>query len=457
MAPDTDCLRVGDESVSRGELLATARRVGAALVGSRAVAVRATPSIDTVVAVVAGLLAGVPIVPVPADSGAAETRYVLDDSGAQVLLSDRPGEGASGLGVPCLPVRRLAGRESELPRTVHPDTEGLIVYTSGTTGPPKGVVLSHRSLAADLDGLADAWGWTGDDTVVHGLPLFHVHGLVLGTLGPLRLGGRVHHTIHPTAEAYANASGTMYFGVPTIWARIARDENACAALRSARLLVSGSAALPLPVFETVQQRTGHTPIERYGMTETLITLSTRADGERRPGWVGSPIAGVEARLVDDAGLPAPHDSATPANLQVRGATLFDGYLGRAEATAACFDTEGWFSTGDLAIADEAGFFKIVGRASIDLISSGGYRIGAGEVEDALLAHPGVHEVAVVGTPHPDLGEQVCAFVVAEHVKAEDLIAFAAERLSAHKRPRQVVFVDALPRNPMGKVLKSELR
>jgi fatty acid CoA ligase FadD36 len=337
-----------------------------------------------------------------------------------------------------------------------PDSTALVVYTSGTTGPPKGVVLSRRAVAADLDALADAWQWTADDHLVHGLPLFHVHGLVLGLLGSLRIGNRFTHTGKPTPEAYALAGGTLYFGVPTVWSRVVGDRAVAEALRPARLLVSGSAPLPVPVFARLAELTGHRPVERYGTSESLITLSTRADGERRPGWVGLPLAGVTTRLVDDDEAPAAHDGESVARLQVRGATLFDGYLGRPDATAAAFTADGWYRSGDVAVIDGDGMHRIVGRESTDLIKSGGYRIGAGEVETALLGHPGVVEAAVVGLPDDDLGQRIVAFVVGD-VAPEALIDYVARQLSVHKRPREVRIVDALPRNAMGKVLKKELR
>jgi fatty acid CoA ligase FadD36 len=318
--------------------------------------------------------------------------------------------------------------------------------------------LGRDPIAANLDALADAWAWTADDTLVHGLPLFHVHGLVLGLLGPLRLGCRLVHTVRPTPPAYAAARGTIYFGVPTVWSRICADADAARALSAARLLVSGSAPLPLPVFDRLTALTGHAPIERYGMTETLITCSTRADGERRPGSVGRPLSGVRTRLAavgvaDGATAPdggAAADGDGLGDLEIDGPMLFRGYLGRPEATAAAFTADGWFRTGD------GGLHRIVGRASVDLIKSGGYRIGAGEVEDALLAHPGVREAAVVGMPHDELGQEVVAFVVADGVTDGTLAAFAADRLSWHKRPRRIVFVESLPRNALGKVVKQSL-
>lgn len=331
----------------------------------------------------------------------------------------------------------------------------MVIYTSGTTGPPKGAVISRAAVAADIDALATAWQWTPDDTLVHGLPLFHVHGLVLGLLGSLRVGNRFIHTGRPTPQAYAEAAGTLYFGVPTVWSRVVADPDSARALARARLLVSGSAALPVPVFDALKALTGHAPVERYGCTETLITVSTRADGERRPGWVGLPLDGMQTRLVADDGSPVAHDGETIGALQVRTPTIFDGYLNRAEATAAAFDADGWYRTGDVAVIDDGGMHRIVGRESVDLIKSGGYRIGAGEIETVLLGHPGVEEVAVVGLPDEDLGQRIVAFVVGDAVPG-DLVDYVAQQLSVHKRPREVRLVDSLPRNAMGKVMKKEL-
>jgi fatty acid CoA ligase FadD36 len=417
---------VAGRTLGGDELLAAAGAVADQVHGAAAIAVDATASLETVVGFVGCLLAGVPAVPVPPDAGPRERAHILHDSGAALLgpvdLSTRS---ASSWTEPA-------------------DGTALIMYTSGTTGAPKGAVLSRAAIAACLDGLRDAWAWTPDDVLVHGLPLFHVHGLILGVLGALRAGSPLVHTGRPTPAAYAAAGGTLYFGVPTVWGRVAADPSCAAPLRSARLLVSGSAGLPAPVFQALEALAGQGPVERYGMTETLITLATRADGARRPGWVGAPIAGVEARLVDVAdGI---------GELQLRGTTLFDGYLGRGPAPVT---EDGWFETGDAA-ASEDGQYRIVGRLRDDLISSGGYRIGAGEIEAALLEHPSVAEAAVIGVPDDDLGQRIVAYVVGAGVRPDQLIEHVATQLSVHKRPREVRVVDALPRNAMGKVQKARL-
>jgi len=443
-----DAVRVAGEPVSWATLSAMANGTAARLLGARAVAIDARPTLQTVIAVAAGLAAGVAVVPVPSDAGPVERSHIIRDSGAEAVV------GAADWPDVALARIELATDGSLLAEPAD-DVAALIVYTSGTTGSPKGVVLSRRAVAAGLDGLAAAWQWTADDTLVHGLPLFHVHGLVLGVLGALRVGCRLVHTGKPTPAAYAAAQGSLYFGVPTVWGRVCAEPAAATALRSARLLVSGSAPLPVAVFEQLRALTGHHPVERYGMTETLITLSTRADGERRPGWVGLPIDGVRTRLVGDDGSAAAHDGDTIGELHVAGSTLFDGYLGRPEATAAAFDDQ-WFRTGDAAVIDADGFHRIVGRQSLDIIKTGGFKVGAGEVETALLSHPSVLEAAVVGAPDDDLGQRIVAYVVGSDIDAAALIEHVAATLSVHKRPRDVRVVDELPRNAMGKVQKGLL-
>jgi fatty acid CoA ligase FadD36 len=240
-----DAVRIGDSTLSRSDVLGAATSVAERVSRADRVAILATPSVTTVLAVVGCLIAGVTAVPVPPDSGRAELEHILRDSGAQAWLGEAPQNAA---GLPVIPVRLHARSWHSYPEP--PDTAtAFILYTSGTTGPPKGVLLSRKAIAAGLDALAEAWEWTGADTVVHGLPLFHIHGLILGVLGPLRFGGPLVHTVKPVPKAYAAARGTMYFGVPTVWSRIADDPESARALSSARLLVSGSAPLPVPVFD----------------------------------------------------------------------------------------------------------------------------------------------------------------------------------------------------------------
>lgn len=433
---------LGDRASTWDDLRADAAVLATAFRGARAVAVVTEPTIPAVTAILAAIEAGVPAVPVSIDAGEDERQHVLMDSGAELLVDgDRT---------------TVVDRHSPAPRAADHPAPALILYTSGTTGPPKGVPIEIAAVDACIQGLVDAWQWTPDDLLVHGLPLHHVHGLVLGVLGAMRVGCRLHHTGRPTPDAYAAAGGSLYFGVPTVWTRIGRDESAARALRGARLLVSGSASLPQGTFDALQALAGQAPVERYGMTETLITAAARADRPRRQGTVGLPLAGTRMRILDEDGATAPHDGVSIGALEVEGPTVFRGYAGRPEATASAFADDGWFRTGDIAAVDADGTLRIVGRASTDLIKSGGYRIGAGEIEDALLSHPAVLEAAVVGMPDDDLGEAIVAFVVASGTDERTLVLHVADRLSWHKRPRRVHLVETLPRNAMGKVEKSRL-
>ncbi|MFD3686507.1 acyl-CoA synthetase [Nocardiopsis sp. NPDC058631] len=466
-AGEGSAVRVGEAELDREGLWSAAAAVAERICGADAVAVHGEASLSTVVAVVGGLLAGVPVVPVPADAGTVERRHIVRDSGAALWLG-APQEGVDLPVVPVDPAERSSYTAPEAP----PASAALIMYTSGTTGRPKGAVLSRRAVAADVDALADAWDWTRDDVLVHGLPLFHVHGLVLGVLGALRVGSPLLHTVRPTPAAYAAAAngggrpagggagghrrGTLFFGVPTVWSRIVRDQDCARAMAGARLLVSGSAALPDPVAEGLRAACGHSPVERYGMTETLITLAARADAPRRTGWVGTALPGVESRLRGEHGEPVASDGEAIGELQVRGATLFDRYLGLPEATAAAWTDDGWFRTGDAAVLGGDGWHRVVGRMSVDMIKTGGYRVGAGEVESALLGHPAVREAAVVGEADDDLGQRIVAYLVGDGVDPGSVIDHVAAQLSVHKRPREVRVVDALPRNAMGKIQKNLL-
>jgi malonyl-CoA/methylmalonyl-CoA synthetase len=464
-SPDKEALRFGERALTYAELAAVAGTLARALPQGR-VAVWATPTLHTTVAVVAALLAGVPAVPINPKVGERELQHIVSDSAPELVLAEPGVMLPAALDVlPRLDIA-LTGTPGDLPPEAEPEAPALIVYTSGTTGPPKGVVLPRRAIATTLDTLEDAWQWTADDVLVHALPLFHVHGLILGMLGPLRRGGSVRHLGRFSTEAVANAlasGATMMFGVPTMYHRIAAevgtDEALAKALSGARLLVSGSAALPVHDHQLITAATGQQVVERYGMTETLMNTSVRADGERKAGSVGVPLGGVDVRLVDEAGAAiGGSDGETIGEIQVRGPNLFTEYLNRPDATAEAFD-DGWFRTGDMATRDADGYLRIVGRKATDLIKSGGYKIGAGEIENILLEHPGVAEVAVTGEPDADLGERIVAWVVAapgEPPAADDLADHVARLLAPHKRPRVVRFLDALPRNDMGKVMKRAL-
>jgi malonyl-CoA/methylmalonyl-CoA synthetase len=461
---DADALRFGERALSYRQVRDAATAVAAQVADSRRVGVWAVNAPEVAVAVVGALLAGVPITPINPKAGERELAHILADSDPDCVLCP-PGVALPGA---CRRVDvDLEARGSDVLPSEPPDeAPAIVVYTSGTTGPPKGAVLPRRAIASNLDALAEAWEWTGDDVVAHALPLFHVHGLILGTLGPLRRGGGVHHLGRFSAEAAAGAlagGATMLFAVPTMYHRLAAEAEdnpeVARGFASARLLVSGSAALPALEHERIERVTGQRIAERYGMTETLMNTAVRASGERRPGYVGPPLPGVDLRLVDDDGdaIDAADDE-TIGEVHVRGPNLFLEYLNRPDATAEAL-LDGWFRTGDLATRTPDGYIRIVGRRATDLIKSGGFKIGAGEIEGALLEHPGVQEVAVTGEPDPDLGERIVAWVVVqpgESPSEDELSSHVADMLTPHKRPRTVRFVQALPRNEMGKVQKKRL-
>ncbi|MBG0855478.1 acyl-CoA synthetase [Streptomyces spinoverrucosus] len=462
-------LTFGDRSLTYARLAAASGAVAKRVRTAGRVAVWATPTLETAVATVGALTAGVAAVPLNPKSGEKELGHILADSAPDAVLTAPGAELPAALaGLPRIDVDVQA--TGTLPaQEADEAAPALIVYTSGTTGPPKGAVIPRHAISSTLDALADAWQWTGEDVLVHGLPLFHVHGLVLGILGPLRRGGSVRHLGRFSPEGVARelgAGATMLFGVPTMYHRIAEalptDPELAKALAGARLLVSGSAALPVHDHERIASATGRRVIERYGMTETLMNTSVRADGEARPGTVGVPLPGVELRLVEDDGTTpiTAYDGESVGEIQVRGPNLFTEYLNRPDATAAAFTADGWFRTGDMAVRDPDGYVRIVGRKATDLIKSGGYKIGAGEIENALLEHPGVREAAVTGEPDPDLGERIVAWIVPTDPQSppgvDELADHVAARLAPHKRPRVVHHLDALPRNDMGKIMKRAL-
>jgi malonyl-CoA/methylmalonyl-CoA synthetase len=428
-------LRIGEAAVSRAELDGLVGAAARSLNPGRRIAVVADSSIEAVVMILAGLAAGCEVVLLNPKSGPAERDHILADARPELVLTD------------VHPAR--LGRE---PVPAEPGG-ALVIYTSGTTGPPKGVVLAREALVANLAAVYEAWDWTAADRVVHALPLYHVHGLLLGTLGPLWRGGSAHHVgrFDPHAiGAAVRAGGTMVFGVPTMWSRIAaaceEDPALAASMAGARLLVSGSAGLPLSLHERLGQVLGRRVIERYGMSETLFTVGERAGTDAAPGSVGSPLGGVDLRLAgEEDGL---------GEIELRAPWLFDRYLNHEAATQEAFTPDGYFKTGDIALRRDDGMLRIVGRRATDLIKSGGYRIGAGEIESCLLDHPAVIEVAVTGEPDDDLGERIVAWVVLRQAVAEsELASYVADALAPHKRPREVRVLDALPRNELGKVLK----
>src|SRR3984885_1040946 len=413
MDPDDDeSIRIGGDALSYRELAGAAATVADRVHGAERVAVWAEPALEACVAIVGALAAGVAVVPINPGLGSRELEHIVTDSQPEQLLAwpgVDPPEHLRDLAR--VDVDRADATTDRLPDALRDDDVAFVMYTSGTTGPPKGVQIPRRAITTNLDALAEIWQWTADDLVTHALPVFHVHGLVIGVLGPLRRGGQVEHVgrFSPRSPAQAFRRGaTVMFGVPTMYTRIARDAaedpELAEAFAGARLLVSGSAGLPSTVHDRIRELTGQAILERYGMTETLMNAGARLGDEVIAGRVGPPLPGVEVRMVDDRGeVIDATDDETIGELAVRGPNLFQGYLNRPDATEESM-RDGWFMTGDLATRNEAGSLKLVGRKSTDLIKSGGYRIGAGEIEGALLEHPAVAEVAVTAAPDEDLGE-----------------------------------------------------
>jgi malonyl-CoA/methylmalonyl-CoA synthetase len=464
-----EAIRIGDAALTYEQLAGAAAAAADQLGGATRVAVWAEPSLELAIAVVGALSAGVAVVPINPGLGPRELGHIVDDSAPDKLVAwpgvDPPEQLRQ---LPRIDVDRSnadAGSRA-LGDDLADDGVAFVMYTSGTTGPPKGVQIPRRAITSNLDALAEIWQWTGEDRLAHALPVFHVHGLVLGLLGPLRRGGQLEHVGRFSPEALAGAlqnGATMVFGVPTMYSRIAKEAEGDRALAEAfgqaRLLVSGSAALPTSVHDAMKRLTGQEILERYGMTETLMNAGVRLGEAIIPGRVGPPLPGVEVELRNEDGATIDAtDDETIGELAVRGPNLFLGYLNRTDATEEAM-RDGWFMTGDMATRDESGSLKLVGRKSTDMIKSGGYRIGAGEIEGALLEHPAVAEVAVTAKPDDDLGERIVAWVVAEpghDATAEELSDHVATLLTRHKRPREVHFIDELPRNAMGKVMKREL-
>jgi len=474
---DSLALRCEDAELSYRELAgAAAHHVGrlqaVGVSSGQRVGVFTHAGLGTMVALVGDALAGVVSVPLNPKLGPRELRHILRDADPKRIYSVRADadslrvvDAGGGMAVDAI---ELGVSMAPAPTFEISDEPLLILYTSGTTGPPKGAVLSSRNVAANVDALARAWLWTDADVVVHALPLFHVHGLVLGLFGSLRVGGALSHLakFSPRGVCDAMASGgSMLFAVPTMYHRLAdaleHDAPAAAAFARARLLISGSAALPVREHRRFEALLGQSIYERYGLTETLINCAVCAHGDAAPGYVGPPLGGVELRLVDDAGVVLEVcDDATMGEVVVRGPNVFLGYLNRPEETASVMDQEGFFHTGDLASRRADGGLRIVGRRSTDLIKTGGFKVGAGEVEACLLEAPGVGEVAVVGAMEDDLGQRIVAFVVprvaAKPPTAQELMDHVASELTPHKRPRELRFVSELPKNAMGKVMKRAL-
>jgi malonyl-CoA/methylmalonyl-CoA synthetase len=442
-------------------------------VGPR-VALLASPGVAWVQAFLAVAMAGRVAVPLSPLHPPAELSFILEDAQADLLLvSEDLAERARALGA-AAPVERIdALGAADLALTPTPPSGGdaaLLLYTSGTTGKPKGALVTHDNLAVQARLLADAWGWSERDSLLHALPLHHLHGLGISMLTALLAGARVR--MLPRFEArrvWDELAGvTGWMAVPTMYQKLfeawdAADEPTRArwgaAARALRVATSGSAALPVTLAERWRALTGAIPLERFGMTEIGVGTSNPLEpGGRRAGWVGRPLPTVELRVVGDDG--AELDAGAAGEMHIRGPSVFPGYWRRDAANAGAF-AEGWFKTGDVVERDASGCVRVLGRTSVDILKSGGYKLSALEIEEVLREHPAVAEVAVVGLPDPTWGDRVVAVVVAAPAREAEcagdaLRAWARERLAPYKVPREVVVQASLPRNALGKVVKPDL-
>lgn len=446
------------------------------LEGAR-VAILVEPSSAWVVATWATWRAGGCAVPLALAHPEPELEHVLDDSGAELLVAS-PGlrPRVAGLaerkGLPLLVLGEDADARGVPPTldTLDDEAVALLLYTSGTTGRPKGVPLRHRHLRAQVETLVASWEWSTDDVILSVLPLHHVHGIVNVLCCALWSGAEAR--ILPSFDAvgvwesFSGGDVTLFMAVPTLYRRLVeawRDAPETDRRRwsegaaGLRLTVSGSAALPETTLAEWEEITGHVLLERYGMTEIGMALSNPLHGRRIPGTVGRPLPGVEARIVGPSGVEV--TQGQEGELEVRGPGVFDGYWQRPDATREAFTSDGFFRTGDVASSDGSGVYRILGRRSVDILKTGGEKVSALEVESVLRRHPAVADVAVVGLPDAEWGQCVTAAVELREgasLDLETLRAWARERLAVYKVPRRLEVLDELPRNALGKVVKPEL-
>lgn len=411
-----------------------ARRIASVVAPGERVVLSCAPSAATVVSYIGILRAGATVVPANTAYTAHELRHIVDVAEPTLAILDDPSR------VSCRSVGvDLAGLDvGDEPAAS--GTIAMLGFTSGTTGQPKAAALSHDALLAGAGAVVEAWEWSSQDHLLHVLPMFHMHGLGVGLNGALLAGSTL--TVLPRFDpaVVAEQRATMFFGVPTMYARLARA-RALQHMRTYRLLVSGSAPLAPDLFAAVANDAGQAPLERYGMTETVMITGNPLHGERRPGSVGVPMPGMSVRLGENDVV------------EVRGTSVFEGYLGVSPAET--FTRDGWFPTGDIGRWDTDGYLSLVGRAS-ELIITGGYNVYPREVEDVIRTVPGVVDVAVIGRADPEWGEVVTAVVVGD-VDATTLEGAARSALASFKCPRAWEFRDELPRNAMGKLIRSALR
>ena len=468
------------EKYTYNDLLDASGRVAAALLEGRddlheeRIAFLVAPSFAWVAVQWGIWRAGGIAVPLPIGSPSTELEYFLDNTRAAALVYDKANEAIAAPLGKSRSIRVISTEEafaypiSALP-LIAAQRRAMILYTSGTTSRPKGVVTTHANITAQITSLIEAWEWSADDRIVLCLPLHHVHGIINVVLCALWAGAVCEMLPRFEAgavwERIARGDATLFMAVPTIFVRLIaaweassseRRSQLSQAAAALRLMVSGSAALPVTTLERWREITGHTLLERYGMTEIGMALSNSCRGERIASSVGKPLPGVEVRLVNDVGMPV--EPGCAGEIEVRGANVFLEYWGKPEATKEAF-RDGWFRTGDTAVVED-GVYRILGRTNIDILKTGGHKVSALEIEEALRDHPAVAECAVVGVADEEWGERVGAALVLREgntLELEDLRDWAKQRLATHKVPSRLLLLDALPRNAMGKVTKPAVK
>ncbi len=452
---------------------------GQSFAGKR-ICILCNPGLSYVSSMLAGWMSGAMVVPMCITHPQAELQHVLDDAQPSLIIADADLKSL-------LPPTRIKVITPNFQKAIKeyvpanyttplPEDAAMMLYTSGTTGKPKGVLHSHASLSAQIECLVEAWKWTEDDRILHFLPLHHTHGIINKWLCALWMGARCDmmqkFEAAEVLERVGKKKYSLFMAVPTVYVKLiepldsahstssgqARDDSVhkegVRLFESMRLMVSGSAALPVSVLEKWKALTGHTLLERYGMTETGMVLSNPLEGERRAGSVGQVLPGMQVRLVNEAGeIVGPE-----GELQVKGKNIFSGYWNKDGETKKNFTKDGWFKTGDLVRLTE-GYYYIVGRLSTDIIKSGGYKISALEIEAVILQHPDVKECAVVGIADETWGEKIGAAIVWKRnsLTVDELLGWMNDKLAGYKLPSVMVNVEDLPRNAMGKLVKNEVR
>lgn len=481
---DRIAIETDDRQYTYRELLNKAYAVAQTLLQGREdleegrVAFLVPPGIDHVAIQWGIWMAGGIAVPLCLQHPAPELAYVIEDSDASIViatpeLADRVEATANARNSRFISTADVYGEappQGPLP-TLDDKRRIMMVYTSGTTGKPKGVVFTFSMLYAQVTTLVKAWEWTKNDAILHVLPLHHVHGIVnvltcaLWSGALCKMPGRFDAA--SVWQDFAKGNLTLFMAVPTIYGRLSRYwENESperraeltAACSKFRLMVSGSAALPVPVLNEWKNISGHILLERYGMTEIGMALSNPLHGQREPGKVGRPLPGVMVKLVGDNGQEITEEGV-PGEIQVKGPNVFSEYWRRPEETAKSFTQDGWFKTGDTAVLDE-GSYRILGRNSVDIIKTGGYKVSALEIENTLLDHPDIEAVAVVGVEDPEWGEAVSAAIKTvdnKELTLKELREWGKQRLAAYKVPTRLLVVPDLPRNAMGKVVKPDVK